>query len=216
MNKKKAFTLIELLVVISIVSLLIAILLPALASARESATRVKCMVKLKQIGVKVEIYCNENKEFYPAPLLHHSGITTNEDYRARQWGSWPSRISRDDDNPDIFYCPKDTNTNKVVRGNYANKNYQFVSYRFRYYLARESNLRQSSLRNPIITPIIHENFDWHHRNLPLGSATYATFPFISLNALYGDSHVQVWQMTNHYGAGIYDANWAFIAGEGLD
>ncbi|MBL4701766.1 MAG: prepilin-type N-terminal cleavage/methylation domain-containing protein [Phycisphaeraceae bacterium] len=58
------FTLIELLVVISIIAILIAILLPALASARESAHRTQCAVRLRQIGMGSEIYCNDYKENY--------------------------------------------------------------------------------------------------------------------------------------------------------
>ncbi|HAI11986.1 MAG TPA: hypothetical protein DCM28_09800, partial [Phycisphaerales bacterium] len=53
----------ELLVVISIISLLIAILLPALAAARDSARSVKCLVMQKQIGVAINSYSAESKDF---------------------------------------------------------------------------------------------------------------------------------------------------------
>ena len=59
------FTLIELLVVISILSLLIAILLPALASARQSARTLKCLTHLKQISIGYSIYLTDNKDLYP-------------------------------------------------------------------------------------------------------------------------------------------------------
>jgi len=65
-KNKKAFTLVELLVVISIISLLIAILLPALNKTRMLAVRVKCAHNLKQINIAMNLYSDDNDNFYPA------------------------------------------------------------------------------------------------------------------------------------------------------
>jgi len=60
LRKTLAFTLIELLVVISVISLLMAILLPSLGKAREQARRAACMANLRSIGQSIFIYAHDN------------------------------------------------------------------------------------------------------------------------------------------------------------
>jgi prepilin-type N-terminal cleavage/methylation domain-containing protein/prepilin-type processing-associated H-X9-DG protein len=68
--KRKGFTLIELLVVIAIIAILAAILLPALARAREAARRASCQSNLKQFGVIFKMYAGENDSQFPPPMTH--------------------------------------------------------------------------------------------------------------------------------------------------
>ena len=65
MKKRSAFTLVELLVVIGIIALLISILLPSLNKARQQANLIKCESNLRQVGIMLALYTNQNKGYAP-------------------------------------------------------------------------------------------------------------------------------------------------------
>ncbi|PYI81015.1 MAG: Type II secretory pathway pseudopilin PulG-like protein [Verrucomicrobia bacterium] len=65
LGSKGAFTLIELLVVIAIIAILAAMLLPALAKAKEKGQRTKCLANVKQILLSTHMYVNDNNDFMP-------------------------------------------------------------------------------------------------------------------------------------------------------
>ena len=90
MTGRRAFTLIELLVVIAIVALLAALLLPALARAKESAKRTACMSNLRQLAIAVSTYHVDHEGLFPPRT---------------QVGFWPARLLDYYQNPGVLICP---------------------------------------------------------------------------------------------------------------
>src|SRR3954468_2260808 len=87
-TRKHGFTLVELLVVIGIIAILVAVLLPALRKARESANTAACLSNLRQIGMAFHMYANENHGWLPSAGPNH-------DFRLAPGSlalSWPERL----------------------------------------------------------------------------------------------------------------------------
>ncbi len=81
LQKARGFTLIELLVVVAIIAVLISILLPSLARARELARRTVCMANLDGLGNAATLYHEENKQIFPTmchdPNRNNTLVSTN-------------------------------------------------------------------------------------------------------------------------------------------
>lgn len=99
-HQRKAFTLIELLVVVAIIALLISILLPSLKRAKDQAKAAVCGSNVRQMGIAMEFYLEDNNDFYPG---EHStkGGSAGQSYitwapRLRQYASM---------NEKLFWCP---------------------------------------------------------------------------------------------------------------
>ncbi len=102
MKTKRAFTLIELLVVIAIISILAALLLPALSSAKQRAWTTQCNSNLHQIGLGLRMFADDNNELYP-----ESGATTPWDAKDpdTQSYSWMQQVFSYVQNTNAYHCP---------------------------------------------------------------------------------------------------------------
>ncbi len=211
-----AFTLIELLVVIAIIAILAALLLPALASAKEKSKRIACLSNLKQVGLGLTLYTDNNDQKLPTALNY--GARPNQpgtDAPATvrftdMYGGVPKDLNLS--SPRVFWCPSDkfnAPTNGIITTN------SFSSYRYRFVIwdntVRFPGLKTHDFCKPFAQIVYHENQDLHYKRLP--SSYMSTQP--TLNAIYGDFHAALWKVLfrQNKTGNFYDPNW-FTYGPG--
>jgi len=117
-SRRAGFTLIELLVVVAIIAMLLAVLLPSLARARESAKMAVCGSNLRQIGLAFQHYVQDQRDVYPAA---NDPVSVNPFYTL--WAGRGFRgfiepyllnkvgaghvVEIDADNPNVLVCPSE-------------------------------------------------------------------------------------------------------------
>jgi len=112
MRRRRAFSLVELLIVIGVIAILIGLLMPTVARARESAQRTACLSNMRQLAGGFIQYCADNRGFFPRPSQNI--IYTPEDWIYYQYGRDPAQgrlvpylgVPRRDQ-PGVYRCPSD-------------------------------------------------------------------------------------------------------------
>ncbi|MDR3709427.1 MAG: DUF1559 domain-containing protein [Capsulimonadaceae bacterium] len=121
-----AFTLIELLVAIAIIAILAAILFPVFATAREKARQTSCSSNLKQLGLGMLQYVQDNDETYPRGI---GGWCTAGGNPPCAWtfnnSGWAGPIYPYVKSVNVFVCPDDTSVSSRLKDSYA-MNYQIM------------------------------------------------------------------------------------------
>jgi prepilin-type N-terminal cleavage/methylation domain-containing protein/prepilin-type processing-associated H-X9-DG protein len=131
--RKKAFTLIELLVVISVISLLMAVLVPVLAMARQHGKTVLCLSNLRQFTIAADMYTGSNDGYYPVAYMYKADhpviisyawdFTTVKDWDKNEEKVIPGLLWQGGTIEKVHQCPSFKGAHNWLKDPYTGYNY---------------------------------------------------------------------------------------------
>ena len=214
MRVRNGFTLIELLVVIAIIALLMAILMPALSKARDQARTISCRSNLRQYGMAIRMYLDDNEQYFPDAGRwlrsdSHSYVRKGEQPNGVFWSYVKSL--------DVHLCPKFNSLAKDTK--WANT---AVSYVMNSYVGRGGSIwsdwlgtgatgvkQETEVYNPSVVVVFTEENPWTIKG-------YSKYPFNDTHFTVGNRDRQIDNYaTFHNAPGDIDmggANIVFVDG----